>query len=78
MAQHGMRESGLDQLILLQGSSAPHMENPEWSYDPLRVMFVFIFVLRVEFTIKTRNRDVEDDLTSHAAATVTKKQHSFL
>lgn len=36
MAQHGIRESGLYQLIHLQGSGAPHTENPDWSSEPLR------------------------------------------
>lgn len=33
MAQHGMRER-LYELIHLQGSGAPHMENPDWSSEP--------------------------------------------
>lgn len=38
MAQHGMRESGLYQLIHLQGSGAPHLENPEWTSGALRAL----------------------------------------
>lgn len=57
MAQHGMRESGLYQLIHLQGSDAPHMENPDWSSEPLRTLHldvsVFIDALQVDFTIKS-------------------------
>lgn len=56
MAQHGMRESGLYQLIHLQGSGAPHMENPDWSSEPLRTLHVFVSVfhdaLRADCTIK--------------------------
>lgn len=44
MAQHGMRESGLHQLIHLQGSGAPHMENPDWSREPLRTLNCDIWV----------------------------------
>lgn len=55
MAQHGMRESGLYQLIHLQGSGAPHMENPDWSSKPLRTLHmddsVFYDALQADFTI---------------------------
>ncbi len=55
MAQHGMRESGLYQLIHLQGSGAPRMENPDWSSEPLRALqldfSVFNDALKVDFTI---------------------------
>lgn len=54
MAQHGMRESGLYQLIHLQGSGAPHMENPDWSSEPLRTLHsdvsVFYDAFQVDFT----------------------------
>lgn len=53
MAQHGMRESGLYQLIHLQGSVAPHMENPDWSSEPLRMLHfdvsVFYDAFKVDF-----------------------------
>lgn len=55
MAQHGMRESGLYQLIHLQGSGAPRMENPDWSSEPLRALHLdvsgFYEALQVDFTI---------------------------
>lgn len=38
MAQHGIRESGLYQLNHLRGSGAPHIENPDWSSEPLRAV----------------------------------------
>lgn len=39
MAQHGTGESGLYlQLTHLQGSGAPHTENPDWSSEPLRAL----------------------------------------
>lgn len=43
MAQHGIRESGLYQLIHLQGSDAPHTENPDWSGEPLRTLQFDVF-----------------------------------
>lgn len=56
MAQHGMRESGLHQLIHLQGSGAPHMENPDWSSEPLRTLnfdvCVFYYALQDDFKTK--------------------------
>lgn len=56
MAQHGMRESGLYQLIHLQGSGAPRMENPDWTSEPLRTLHfdfsVFYDALQVDLTIK--------------------------
>lgn len=58
MAQHGMRESGLYQLIHLQGSGAPHMENPDWSSEPLRALHldfsVFYGVSPVDFRKKNK------------------------
>lgn len=62
MAQHGMRESGLYQLIHLQGSDAPHMENPDWSTKPVCELHVdvsvFIDALRLDFYNKIRNINV--------------------
>lgn len=49
MAQHGIRESGLYQLIHLQGSGAPHSENPDWSSEPLRAECLEISVFNLTF-----------------------------
>lgn len=49
MAQHGIRESGLYQLIHLRGSGAPHTENPDWSSEPLRGECLSISVFNQTF-----------------------------
>ncbi|MEQ2171483.1 hypothetical protein GOODEAATRI_011144 [Goodea atripinnis] len=60
VAQHGMRESGLYQLIHLQGSSAPRMENLDWSSEPLRSKYMLIFNLYVTLNCALKKASIKE------------------
>lgn len=49
VAQHGMKESGLYQLIHLQGSGAPLTENLDWNREPLRTTYTLILHIHTAF-----------------------------